>query len=94
MNYFLVFQNKSYKEERKGGFIWAPQYNKTGRTCHHWLEMKNVKKNDIIFNCCSGYMVSVLVAEEDCIEHNRPSEMEQYKELWEKAGWLVHCKYI
>jgi hypothetical protein len=25
MKYFIVWQNKSYKEERKGGFLWAPQ---------------------------------------------------------------------
>ena len=25
MNYFIVFQNKTYKEEMNGEYLWAPQ---------------------------------------------------------------------
>lgn len=54
MNYFLVFQNKSYEEERNGGYLWAPQKNKNGQTFHHWTDMKLIKKGDIIFNSFNG----------------------------------------
>jgi putative restriction endonuclease len=73
MNYFLVFQNKSYKEERKGGYLWAPQKNDTGQTFHHWSDMKMIKKENIIFNSYNGKLVSVLIANENCKEHERPT---------------------
>ncbi|MED4676795.1 HNH endonuclease [Bacillus nitratireducens] len=93
MNYFLVFQNKSYVEERSGGYLWAPQTNKFGHTIHHWEDMKKVKKGDIIFNSYKGQLVSVLIARENCNEHDRPTALDQL-ELWEKKGWMVNVEYI
>ncbi|MFM2566398.1 HNH endonuclease [Bacillus sp. GX] len=93
MNYFLVFQNKSYIEERSGGYLWAPQKNKIGQTFHHWEDMKKIKKGDIIFNSYKGQLVSVLIAKENCKEHERPTVLDQL-ELWEKEGWMVNAEYI
>ncbi|MGP4063462.1 HNH endonuclease [Oceanobacillus sp. M65] len=93
MNYFLVFQNKSYNEERSGEYLWAPQKNKTGQKFHHWTDMKKVKKGDIVFNSFNGELVSVVVAKEDAMEHERPSDLEGLS-LWEKEGWIVFAEYI
>jgi putative restriction endonuclease len=93
MSYFLVFQNKSYFEERNGGYLWAPQKNKLGQSFHHWTDMRIVKKGDIIFNSYNGQLVSVLIANEDCKESQRPTGLDQL-ELWEKDGWMVNAKYI
>ncbi|MYL48295.1 HNH endonuclease [Halobacillus litoralis] len=93
MNYFLVFQNKSYNEERKGGFLWAPQRNHLGQTFHHWTDMRNIKKGDIIFSSYGGQMLSVLVAKEDCIEHEKPVDLDGL-DLWEKDGFMVNAEYI
>lgn len=92
MNYFLVFQNKSYKEEREGGFLWAPQKNNKGQTFHHWTDMKMIRKGDIIFNSFKGKLVSILVAKEDYKVHDKPIGLEQ-TELWEKEGWIVKVEY-
>ncbi|WHY63655.1 HNH endonuclease [Cytobacillus firmus] len=93
MNFFLVFQNKSYREEKSGGYLWAPQKNEKGQTFHHWTDMKNVKKGDIIFNSYDTEMHSVLVAKEDCIERERPSDLDDLK-LWHKNGWMILVEYI
>jgi putative restriction endonuclease len=93
MNYFLVFQNKSFKEERSGGYLWSPQVNEKGQTFHHWTDMKNVKKGDVIFNSYNGEMVSVLFVKEDYFEHDRPNDLDEFK-LWEKKGWMVKVEYI
>jgi len=92
MNYFFVFQNKSYEEERNGGYLWAPQKNKNGQTFHHWTDMKLIKKGDIIFNSFNGKLVSILTAQANCQEHERPTGLEQL-DLWEKDGWLVDVEY-
>ncbi|MGF6947888.1 putative restriction endonuclease [Neobacillus sp. B4I6] len=93
MNYFLVFQNKSYKEERTGGYLWAPQKNENGQTFHHWTDMKIIQKTNIIFNSYNGKLVSVLIAKENCKEHERPTGLNQL-DLWEKDGWIVNAEYI
>lgn len=92
MNYFLVFQNQSYKEEREGGYLWAPQKNDKGQTFHHWTDMKLIRKNDIIFNSYMGKLVSVIIAKEHCKEHDKPNGLKQFR--WEKKGWLVNGEYI
>ncbi|WP_129688290.1 HNH endonuclease [Gottfriedia acidiceleris] len=92
MNYFFVFQNKSYLEERKGAFLWAPQKNRKGQTFHHWEDMKLIKKGDIIFNSYNGEMKSIIVANENCKEMQKPKELNQV-DLWEKDGWYVNCTY-
>ncbi|WDW10698.1 HNH endonuclease [Priestia aryabhattai] len=92
MNYFLVFQNKSYEEERNGGYLWAPQKNKNGQTFHHWTDMKLIKKGDIIFNSFNGKLVSILIAQANYQEYERPTVLEQL-DLWEKDGWLVNVEY-
>lgn len=93
MNYFFVFQNKSYKEERKGGFLWAPQKNQNGQRVSHWSEMENVKKGDIIFNSYDTEMLSVIVAKEDSMVHEKPEDLDNI-ELWEKEGWIVFGDYF
>jgi len=92
MRYFFVFQNKNYEEERKGGYLWAPQKNKNAQTFHHWTDMKLIKKGDIIFNSYNGKLVSVLTAQENCKEHERTTGLEEL-DLWEKDGWLVEVQY-
>ncbi|MEH7255752.1 hypothetical protein V7111_26960 [Neobacillus niacini] len=90
---FSCFQNKSYKEERIGGYLWAPQKNENGQTFHHWTDMKMIQKNDIIFNSYNGRLVSVLIAKENCKEHERPTGLDQL-DLCEKDGWSVNAEYI
>ncbi|MBO2942795.1 HNH endonuclease [Paenibacillus sp. F411] len=93
MKYFFVFQNKTYKEEKAGGFLWAPKVNKEGKTFHHWTSMMLVSKGDVIFNSYNGEMLSVIVANEDCKEAVKPAGLETV-DLWEKDGWKVEAKYI
>lgn len=42
-SYFIVFQNKTYFEEKTGGYLWAPQRTKSGREIFHWSNMKKIK---------------------------------------------------
>lgn len=92
MNYFFVFQNKSYKEERTGSYLWAPQKNQKGQRVSHWSEMENVKKGDIIFNSYNAEMLSIIVVKEDSIIHEKPADLDNI-ESWEKEGWIVYGDY-
>ena len=92
MNYFIVFQNKTFKEESNGRYLWAPKRNKAGRTCFHWTNMKKVKEEDIIFSVYRRNIVSVNIAKARCIDSIQPKELNKV-DLWEKDGWLVKAEY-
>lgn len=86
MNYFFVFQNKTYAEERNGGYLWAPK-----GSCSHWKLMQTVCKGDIIFHCYHQNIVAISVAQTDCYDCTRPVELD--KEMWDREGWKVDTAY-
>ncbi|SET45542.1 HNH endonuclease [Natronincola peptidivorans] len=92
MAYYIVFQNKTYHEERVGGYLWAPKRTKSGKAIYHWTNMTKVKEGDIIFSMYKRNLVSVNIAKSNCIDANRPAALDSVN-LWEKEGWLVHAEY-
>ena len=49
MNYFIVFQNKTYYEEKNGEYLWAPKVDSSGKCPFHWKNITKAKKGDIVF---------------------------------------------
>ena len=49
-NYFYVYQNKTYHEERSGNFLWSPKYASGNRKNAGYETMKDVSKGDVIFH--------------------------------------------
>ncbi len=91
MNYFFVFQNKTFKEEYDGGYLWAPQHGKTGRIESHWIKMKDVRRGDIIIHSYKQQIVAISIAKRDVYAAKRPSEA--FNE-WQQEGWRVDSTYI
>ncbi|NLN14012.1 MAG: hypothetical protein GX185_00235, partial [Tissierellia bacterium] len=91
-SYFIVFQNKTYFEEKSGGYLWAPQRSKSGKEIFHWSNMTMIKKGDIIFSLYQRQIVSVNIALDSYIEATRPKSFDKL-ELWEDEGWLVKVDY-
>lgn len=88
MNYFFVFQNKTYGTERKGQYLWAPCGN-----FFHWQNMTKIHKGDIIFHSYKKKILSISVATSECFPCKRPFVGEE-AEYWEEDGWKVTCKYF
>lgn len=91
MNYFIVFQNKTFKEEKNGQYLWAPQRNNRNGKVFHWENMKKVQPGDIIFSMYRQEMVSVNVATKKAIEANNP--FIEHEKTWARNGWLVKADY-
>lgn len=91
MNYFFVFQNKTFKEEQSGGFLWAPQRGKAGQRVSHHELMKLVKKGDIIIHSCNKEIVAISRAITDVYEAEIPKEL---RNIWGNEGWRVDTDYI
>ncbi|MDD4370573.1 MAG: HNH endonuclease signature motif containing protein [Anaerostipes sp.] len=91
MNYFFVFQNKSYDEEYRGGYLWAPQSGRGGKRVSHWEKMKSVKRGDIIIHSFQKKIMAVSIAQKDVYAANKPTEL---SEEWQHEGWRVDTQYI
>lgn len=92
MNYFIVFQNKTYKEEMNGGYLWAPQRTRSGHEIFHWTNMTKVKDGDIIFSMYKRNLVSINIANGKAVDAIRPSDLDKTN-LWEEHGWLLKAEY-
>lgn len=91
MNYFIVFQNKTYKEEKEGQYFWAPQKTNQGRSIFHWENMKKIQPGDIIFSMFRQRLFSVNTATEKAIDSANP--FPNHESTWERNGWLVSAEY-
>lgn len=93
MNFFIVFQNASYTEEKDGGFLWAPKQNAKGKTMHYWELMKRVKQGDIIFNSVGGRLINIITALDDCAEQEKPVGLDK-NDKWRNYGWYLRGEYV
>jgi hypothetical protein len=91
MNFFFVFQNKSYTREYSGNYLWAPKHDKKGNPKSHWKSMQSVKAGDVIFSSVNQEIRAIAVAQKDCMDAISP--LGEYAELWEKDGYRVEVKY-
>ncbi|MFC4559384.1 hypothetical protein ACFO3D_14395 [Virgibacillus kekensis] len=93
MNYYFVFQNKSYLKEKQGGYLWAPKRSKNGNRVSHWESMKDVKQGDLIIHSYMKKIVAISIAITDVFAAIQPEELRKEK-LWEDEGWRVDTRYI
>lgn len=88
--FFFVFQNKSYKEEKQGEYLWAPKRDRKGHKVAHWERIADVKKGDLIIHSVGRQICAISVAQNDSGTETRPKELPSN---WTDVGWMVDTKY-
>lgn len=83
---FKVHQGKTFEEELKGGYIWAPESG-----FHHHERMTEIHTGDIIFHFVNGALVALSEAVSDCLRYPQPSEL--YGHGWGHLGYRVELRY-
>ena len=90
LNYFYVYQNKTYHEEKRGGFLWSPKYAKGWSLNAGYETMKQVRQGDIIIHSCKGEIVAISIAKTSCYSAPRPSVAFSH---WDNDGWKIDVEY-
>jgi hypothetical protein len=80
MAYWWVSQNQSYRQERTGGFLWAPDRNESGLTPFHWATMSEVRPGEVILSYVRG-KISAPVPVSDLLAELQPLLPERYSPL-------------
>lgn len=83
-NIWFVCQGSTFTEDRGKKFLWAPKFDKNGRSKLYWENMNNVKKGDVIFNYSKGIR-GISVAKNDCFN----AENSEINSVWGKEGYRV-----
>ena len=91
MEYWWVNQGDSYKQERQGGYVWAPQRMRDGRTAGHHANVRRVSRGDIVIHYAKGAIRALGVAEEDGREGGRPAELQANRS--ETEGYFAPIQY-
>jgi hypothetical protein len=90
--YWWVNQGQTYKQERQGGYIWAPQKGKNGQPFYHHVNVSKVRKNDVIWHYVDGQIVAVSMALENAQESPKPAELKT--DAWSTEGYFVKVQYV
>ncbi|MBI3760216.1 MAG: hypothetical protein HY269_10765, partial [Deltaproteobacteria bacterium] len=78
-------QNKGWKYEREGGYLFAPIRDSRGGEPAHWSAMKLVTVNDVIFSYRKKAIIAIAAARGSAYEAMRPYVFDQAKP-WMQVG--------
>ena len=93
MQYWWVNQNATYKNERDGGYLWAPVKDKSGREVWHWQTMLRVQPGDLIFSYVGQQIRSVGCALTPALDACKPTFTEAASAQWGDEGRMVEVAY-
>ena len=90
MAYWWVSQNQTHKQEREGGYLWAPKSGSSGVVFTHWSNMTLVRPGDIVFSYAKQSIGAVGVASTAAYDAAQPEEFEN---AWDADGRQVDVVY-
>lgn len=96
MAIFYVFQGVTYEQERKGGYVWSPQVDKSGRQNAGYKKMQEICKGDFILHNYNGKIMSLSIAKDNCQDANLPNELTNVNApvKWGRKGFKVELEYL
>jgi hypothetical protein len=98
MRYWWVNQGQTYREERKGGYLWSPK-RKRGRDGQATVRnpfyeyMREVAPGDMVFSYRDSHIVACGLITSYCYESPKPDEFGKIGQNWSQIGWRVDVRY-
>lgn len=92
-NFWWVNQNKTYRHELKGGYLWSPKRKRGGARNPFYDYMRLVTPGDVILSFAETRIVAVGIATSHCYEAPKPVEFGKAGDDWSAIGWRVDVAY-
>ena len=91
MRYWWVNQNKTFRQETSGGYLWSPKRKKNGSRNHFYDTMREVAPGDLVLSFQGTYIRSLGLVRSYCYESPMPREFEKDGVDWIHVdiGWRV-----
>ena len=93
MKFWWVNQNRTWKQEIGGEYMWSPKKSSNNKKLVYYDNMKLVKNGDIIFSYYKQEIGSIGVVTREAYDAIKPSEFGSDGDDWAKEGWMVDVKY-
>jgi putative restriction endonuclease len=88
MRYWWVNQNKTYRHEIDGGYLWAPQSG----VWHHEI-LTEIRPGDLVFSFKDTYIVAIGVVQREAENLIKP-DFGGHGENWADLGWCVQTEFV
>lgn len=93
MRYWWVNQNKTYRHEVSGGYLWSPK-RKANQAANPFYDfMREVSPGDVIFSFSETLIRAIGIAASHAYEAPKPLEFKQTGAYWDKIGWRVDIRF-
>jgi hypothetical protein len=86
-----VNQGATYKAERDGGYLWAPQQNKSGRSVAHHRDVDNLAVGQRIIHYANNSIRAISTVAEAPYAAPRPVDFDT--DAWADMGYLCPVDY-
>lgn len=93
MRFWWVNQNKTYRHEVPGGYLWSPKTKANGTRNPFYEFMREVSPGDTIFSFCDTVIKAVGIAQSHAYEAPKPLEFGAVGAYWDLVGWRVDVRF-
>lgn len=87
--YWWVNQNRTYKHEVPGGYMWSPKRKSNGRVNPYYEYMREVAPGDLVFSFADTLIRAIGIARSYAYEAPKPAEFGAAGRDWDEIGWRV-----
>ena len=92
MNYWWVNQNKTYRKEIDGGYMWSPKKKKNDSPNVFYDNMAKVRPGDLVFSFFKTKIPYLGVIKSQGYSQPKP-DFGYSGGAWESDGWMVNVDY-
>ena len=93
MRYWWVNQNRTFRQEIDGGYLWSPKRNKNGHRNPFYEFMREVSPGDVVFSFCDTRIAALGTVSGYCRESPKPEEFGISGTNWSQIGWRVNVRW-
>ena len=93
MRYWWVSQNKTYRQEVTGGYLWSPKRSTNGARNPFYEGMREVAPGDLIFSFADTRIRAFGLASSYAYEAPKPLEFGAAGRDWDDVGWRVDVRF-
>jgi hypothetical protein len=94
VRYWWVNQNRTFRQEIDGGYLWSPKRNKNGNRNPFYEFMREVAPGDIVFSFCGTRIAALGIVSGYCRESPKPEEFGAAGTNWSQIGWRVGVRWL
>jgi len=93
MRYWWVNQNRTFRQEIEGGYLWSPKRNQNGHRNPFYEFMRQVAPGDIVFSFFDTRIAALGIVSSYCRESPKPEEFGAAGMNWSQIGWRVGVRW-